>query len=141
MEYKRFSDTVVARLETGEEVIASIAELCRSEGILFGIVSGLGAVSSAEVGGFDTEQNQYFGKQYEGMLEIASLWGTITAQNGEPFLHVHAVLSDRECVAIGGHLSRAMVSATCELTLHALDGAATRKRCEKTGLQLLTFEG
>ncbi len=140
MEYRRFDDTIVARLDTGEEVISSIAALCKKENLLFGTVIGLGAVSEAEVGCFDTVLNQYYAKPYRGIYEIASLFGTISVKDSEPFLHVHAVLADREGAAIGGHLNRGIVSATCELTLRALSGAASRRQSEKTGLYLLTFE-
>ena len=34
MEYRRFSDTFIMRLNRGEEIIASIGALCEREGIM-----------------------------------------------------------------------------------------------------------
>ena len=50
MIYKLYGDTYAVRLERGEEVVASIAELCEKEGIRAGTVQGLGAADDATVG-------------------------------------------------------------------------------------------
>lgn len=140
MEYRRFSDTIVARLDRGEEVIASLEALCSRESVSLGWVSAIGAVNEAQVGCFDTNEKKYYSKKYTGIYEIASLSGTASVQNAKPYLHIHAVLADKEGTAIGGHLSRAIVSATCEIALHVLNGAAGRTFSAETGLNLITFE-
>jgi predicted DNA-binding protein with PD1-like motif len=139
MEYRRFSDTIVARLDRGEEVIASLSALCEREHITLGSISALGAVSEATLGCFDTNEKKYYAKDYKGIYEIASLVGTISVQNDKPYLHVHAVLADKEGAAIGGHLSRAIVSATCEIFIRELPGSAGRFFSEETGLNLIAF--
>lgn len=140
MEYRRFSDTIIARLDVGEEVIASLMTLCERESITLSWVSAIGAVGEAEVGCFDTNEKKYYSKTYTGIYEIASLSGTVSVQNAKPYLHIHAVLGDKEGTAIGGHLSRAMVSATCEIALRVLDGKAGRAFSPETGLNLITFQ-
>ena len=47
---KLCGDTWVLRLEIGEEVLASIAELCKKEKKLCAEISGIGAASTATVG-------------------------------------------------------------------------------------------
>jgi uncharacterized protein len=140
VEYRRFSDTLVARLDRGEEVIASLCALCEREHISLGSVSALGAVGEATLGCFDTNEKKYYAKDYRGIYEIASLVGTISIQNDKPYLHVHAVLADKEGTAIGGHLSRAVISATCEITMHILNGKAGREFLPEIGLNLLSFK-
>ena len=140
MEYRRFSDAIIARLDRGEEVIASIEALCAQEHVTLGWVSAIGAVNEATVGCFDTEEKKYYAKQYAGIYEIASLSGTVSVKDAKIYLHIHAVIADREGAAIGGHLSRAIVSATCEISIHALQGSAVRAFSEETGLNLLSFE-
>lgn len=44
-----------------------------------------------------------------------SLTGNLTFKEGEPFPHLHAVLSDRDCVCRGGHFFRGLVSVTVEV--------------------------
>ena len=140
MEYKRFSDTIVARLDRGEEVIASLAALCERENVSLGSVSAIGAVGEATVGCFDTSEKKYYAKEYKGIYEIASLLGTASIKDGAPYLHIHTVLADKEGAAIGGHLSRAIVSATCEIIIRILPGRAGRFFSEETGLNLIAFE-
>ncbi|MEL7603503.1 MAG: PPC domain-containing DNA-binding protein [Bacillota bacterium] len=139
MEYKCFSDTVIARFDRGDEVIASLAALCEREQIELGSVNAIGAVGEATLGCFDTNEKKYYAKDYKGIYEIASLMGTVSVQNDKPYLHIHAVLADMEGTAIGGHLSRAVVSATCEIVIRTLPGRAGRFFSEETGLNLISL--
>jgi hypothetical protein len=140
MEYRRFSDTIIARLDQGEEVIASIEALCEREHVSLGWVSAIGAVNEATVGCFDTQLKKYDAKQYAGIYEIASLSGNVSVKDDKAYLHIHAVIADREGAAAGGHLSRAVVSATCEITICALNGSAGRVFSDETGLNLISFD-
>ena len=140
MEYRWFSDTIIARLDRGDEVIASLEAICVKESVSLGWVSAIGAVNEAEIGCFDTDEKKYYSKKYVGIYEIASLSGTVSVQNTKPYLHIHAVLCDKEGAAIGGHLSRAVVSATCEIALRVLNGTAGRAFSPETGLNLITFQ-
>ena len=56
MEYKRFGQKILLRLNPGEEVAECIREVCRTEKVALGEVSGLGAASEAELGVFDTTE-------------------------------------------------------------------------------------
>lgn len=141
MEYRRFSDTFVMRLDRGEEVIASIGALCEREGIQFGCVSAVGAVSEATLGYFDTNANRFCSREYAGIYEIANLSGNISIHDGKPYLHIHAVLAGEGGTAFGGHLSRAVVSATCEVFIRVLDGRVGRSFSEEIGLNVITFPG
>lgn len=39
----------------------------------------------------------------------------------------------------GGHLNRAVVSATCEMVIHVIDGSVDRTFDEETGLNVFRF--
>lgn len=141
MEYRRFSDTFVVRLDRGEEVITSIEALCEREGVTLGWVNAIGAVGEATLGYFDTSMKQYFSHQYAGIYEIASLSGNVSTHDGKPYLHIHAVLTGEDGAAVGGHLNRAVVSATCEVFIRVLDGRIGRSLSEDIGLNIITFSG
>lgn len=49
MKYKRFGEDIVVRLEVGEEVVASLAEIAEREGVTFAEVSGIGAADEFDV--------------------------------------------------------------------------------------------
>lgn len=139
MEYKKYDNTYMVRLDPEDEVAASIAALCEKEDIRLGSVSGLGAVNEATLGIFDTDAQVYRSRDYAGMYEIASLVGNISRMDGKPYLHLHATIANvttGECH--GGHLSRAVISATGEIVVTAVNGEAGRKP-GKIGLNFLTF--
>ena len=47
MQYRRFGDRIVARIDRGEEIVASLARLCAAEGVELASVTAIGAVKSA----------------------------------------------------------------------------------------------
>ena len=137
MKYKRFGEDIVVRLEVGEEVVASLAEIAESEGVTFAEVSGIGAVDEFFVSVFDVKAKKYFDNDFREPLEIVSMSGTVTEQNGKPYLHLHASAGRADGSVVGGHLKRAVVSATCEIVLHTVYGRVPRFFDDATGHNLM----
>ena len=52
MEYRRFKDTIVARLDRGEEILAQVKEIALKEEIKLASVQALGAMNKFTVGVF-----------------------------------------------------------------------------------------
>ena len=50
MDYRRFNNTIVLRLEKGEEVIETIKNICIKEEIKAGTITGLGASNDITIG-------------------------------------------------------------------------------------------
>lgn len=50
MEYRRFGDTIVARLDRGEEILEQVERITRQEKLQLASVQALGAVDSFTVG-------------------------------------------------------------------------------------------
>ena len=85
MEYRRFGNKLVVRLERGEEVCAKLLELAERENIRTAAVSGIGASNDVTLGVFDTGTKEYFKKRYNGIdYELGSLTGTLSRQDGAP---------------------------------------------------------
>lgn len=139
MEYRKFDDTYVLRLNKGEEVISSIQELCQKEDIYLGEITGLGASNLIEIGVFNVNTKIYNTKIFEGMFEITSLIGNATRKDGNVYLHLHINFGDEEGTVKGGHLVRAQISATCEIILRKINGEVGRKLNEAIGLNLINF--
>ena len=140
MDYRRFGDTYVVRLDRGEEVLAGLTELCRREDVRLASVEGIGAVDHAEVALYDVPTRTFFKKQFDEPMEISQLSGTVTRRDGAPYLHLHATLCDRELTAHGGHVQALNISATCEIVLRLIPGEVGRMTDEKTGLNLFRFD-
>lgn len=139
MEYRRFGDTLVIRIDKGEEIIQSLRLAAEKEQVRLAAVEALGAVDDFTVGVFDTVEKQYHANHFSGAFEIVSLTGTVTTQDGKFYAHLHMSAGDREGKVFGGHLNSATVSATCEMVVWALDGEVERQFDEKVGLNLFRF--
>ena len=59
--------------------------------------------------------------------------------NGEYYAHLHMSAGNDKGEVFGGHLNRAMISATCELVIHVIDGRVERRHDEEVGLNLFEF--
>ena len=115
MKFRRTRYGYVVRLDTGEEIIATLREFARAEGVRAGLISGLGAVGEADLGFFVRQTGQYITRTFAGEHEIGSLTGNFSDLEGEPFPHCHAVIAGEDFVAHTGHLFRGVVTATCEV--------------------------
>ena len=139
MEYRRFGNKIVARIDRGEEILEKIKEIGISENIRLAHISALGAVGEVTVGVFKTGEKKYYANEFKGDFEITSLTGTITTKDGEFYSHLHMSVGDVEGRVYGGHLNKAVVSATCEMVIDIIDGAVERKFSEEIGLNLFQF--
>jgi len=140
MEYKRFKDTILARIDKGEEIIEKLLEICEKEKVKLANVNALGAVNDFTVGLFDTKEKKYFSKNYTGDYEIVSLTGSVSTMDGKLYNHIHMSAGDKENKVVGGHLNRAVVGATCEMFIFVVDGQVDRKLNQEIGLNLLKFD-
>ena len=134
MYYQKDGDNYTLRLEIGEDICTAILGFCREQGVLFGEISGIGAVKSAVVGLFDPADKQYHKKELAGPLEMTSLLGSVTEKDGEPYLHLHATFSDEECRCFGGHLNSAVIGVTGEIFLRVINGSMGRRLNPENGL-------
>lgn len=139
MEYKRFDNTVIVRIDRGEEILEQLAVVAQKENIKLASVQALGATDSFTVGVYDTESKQYHSNEFNGAFEIVSLVGTVNTMNGEFYSHLHMSAGNEKGEVFGGHLNRARVSATCELVITVANGTVDRFRDEKIGLNLFDF--
>ena len=139
MDGRKYDDSFYLRINSGEEIITAIRNFCTTNKISAVLISGLGSVSEAELGLFDVLEKKYIKTEFSGIHEIASMNGNITTMNGETYLHVHAVLSDIQCKAFGGHFARGIVAATCEIIIKPINGNPGRKFNDAVGLNLLDF--
>ncbi len=140
MEYRRFGNTVIARIDKDEEILEKLKDISEKENIRLANVNALGAVNAFTVGVFDTETKEYHSNSFEGLFEIVSLTGTVTTKDGEFYAHIHMSAGDREGRVFGGHLNKANVSATCETVINIIDGKIERLFNEDVGLNLMGFE-
>ena len=139
MEYRRFNNTIVARIDKGEEILEQIKEIADKENIKLANINALGATNDFTVGVFKTAEKKYYSNNFKGDFEIVSLTGTINTMNDEFYRHIHMSCGNDKGEVFGGHLNRAIVSATCEMVINIIDGKVDRYFDENIGLNLFKF--
>mgnify|MGYP002638991787 CR=1 FL=1 len=139
MEYRKFGNTIVARMDKGEEILAQIKEIALKENIKLASVSALGAISDFTAGVFLTAEKEYRANEFHGNFEIVSLSGTINTMNDAFYTHIHMSAGNERGEVFGGHLNRAVVSATCEMVIRLIDGRVDRYFDEEIGLNLFSI--
>lgn len=140
MEYRRFGDTLIVRIDKGEEILRQMKQVAQAENIRLASVSALGAVNDFTVGVFKTSEKTYYANHFTGDYEIVSLSGTISTMNGEYYAHIHMSAGDEKGMVVGGHLNEAKVSATCEMVIHVIHGEVERAFSNEIGLNLFAFK-
>ena len=139
MDYRKFGNKIIARIDRGEEIVASLKAICQSEGVKLASVSAIGAVNNFTVGVFSPQNKTYKSNHFTGDFEIVSLLGTVTTKDGQFYAHLHMSAGDGEGKVFGGHLNEAFVSATCEMVIDIADGTVGRVYSEEIGLNLFEF--
>lgn len=97
--------TVVARFVVGEDLLESLTNVCREEGIRNGIIlTGFGSVSRAVASGADTDQfppAKFYSIDRSEGIEVLAISGIIADY------HVHAHVSYcTKSGSFGGHLEK-----------------------------------
>lgn len=139
MEYRRFGQDLILRIDRDEEILEQLQRVAEREQIRLAAVAALGAVKEFTVGVFKPDEKRYYANVFSGAFEIVSLTGTVTTKEGKFYAHLHMSAGDEHGAVFGGHLNRAVVSATCEMHLRVLEGEVERRLDEEIGLNLMAF--
>jgi predicted DNA-binding protein with PD1-like motif len=137
MQYIRTQNTIIARLDPGDEVLTSLLQIAAEEKIRAGSVKGLGASKDFDVSVYNLDEKKYYPNHCSRQSEITSLFGVISVRDGRPFLHVHMQAMTYDGAAIGGHLTKCVINATCELIIEVYDAVIERKVDQDTGLTVM----
>ena len=140
MDYRRFQDTIVVRMDRGEEILEQLKIVAEKENIRLAEISALGAVNDFTVGVFKTDEKKYYANSFQGSFEIVSLTGTVSTMDGAYYAHLHMSAGNDKGEVFGGHLNRAVISATCEMVVRVIGGSVDRAFSDEVGLNLFKFD-
>ena len=127
-------------LSTGDEAMACLGAWVREHQIDAGSITAIGAFERAVLGYFDWATKQYKRNPVEEQVEVLSLIGDVAVADGEPTLHLHAVLGKRDGSTVGGHLLEGHVRPTLEVTVLRPPAYLRKKKDPETGLALIDLE-
>lgn len=124
-------------LDPGDEVFSTLTEFGAQHNITAASFQGIGAVENTTLGYYDLETKQYERLVFADRMELVSLLGNFSLLNNKPFVHCHAVISDRKHKAYAGHLFSATVSVVAEIFISTHPASIERKFDEPIGLNLI----
>ena len=125
------------RVKPGQELLNEIAHYCHEREIFSGVVIGIiGSVKNAQLNFLKALPGKYDSVDYRGPLEIVCAQGSIAMKDDTIIIHIHIQLSGQD-ICSGGHLSKATVFSTAEVTIGALDYQLRRQTDSYTGLNEL----
>jgi predicted DNA-binding protein with PD1-like motif len=132
-----FKKIHVFRVKPGQELLDSITRYCTESGITSGVLIGIiGSLENARLNFLKALPGKYEGVDYSGPLEIVCAQGSVAIKDDMPVIHIHIQLSTPE-ISCGGHLARATVFSTAEVTIGELDYQLLRHLDNYTGLNEL----
>lgn len=124
----------------GDQVIASLKAFAQEQPLAASHFTAIGAFKSATLGYFDWERKDYIKIPVDQQVEVLSMVGDITINEGKPNIHTHVVLGTRDGSACGGHLIEAEVRPTLELILTESPSHLQRHFDKEAGLPLIRID-
>ncbi len=92
------------KFEKDELLLESLTQYAKDNNIKTAEISFIGAVQNVNVMYFNQSKKEYDKHNFEGGHEVLSGLGNVSILEGEPFVHVHMTVADKNGNAFGGHL-------------------------------------
>jgi len=142
MQAKRINEIPGQRLyvlvfDKGDEFVSTLRRFAVETGLQGSSFTAVGAFKRATLGYFDREKMDYHKIPIEEQVEVLSLVGNIALNDGQPKVHAHVVVGDRDGRAHGGHVLEAHIWPTLELVVTEAPRALQRHTDKETGLALI----
>jgi len=119
MKYKKFGNEIVVVLETDENIHDSIREVCGTENVGMGTITGFGGVKYLKTGIWNNDKNDYdYLVKNKGSMELLNLTGNISLLDGKVHTHIHVTAADANFNVFGGHLADGIVQNLMELYIY-----------------------
>ncbi len=128
----KVKETYLFRLPHGRDLLEALGEECRQRGIKVGFISVIGAVKEATIGYYDQKEREYRSRRLPQPLEITSCTGNVSLKEGEAFIHLHILLSDRDGRTYGGHLLSPTPIFAAEAWVVELEGPPPERHFDET---------
>lgn len=124
-------------LATGDEAMSSLTSFAAEHRLRATQLTAIGAFSRLVVAFFDWTTRQYQHIRIDEQVEVLSLLGDVTLEEGQPKVHAHVVIGKRDGTAHGGHLVEGLVRPTLEVMLTETPAHLRRRFDPDSGLALI----
>jgi predicted DNA-binding protein with PD1-like motif len=145
MRKKQLGDAVtpthIVVLDTGEEVLEQLNAFAAETGLGTAQFTAIGAFQSVVLGYFDLDEKRYLENPVTEQCEVLTLAGNVVRSGDEYKLHAHVVVGLRDGTTRGGHLLRAHVRPTLEVSVTESPREVQRRFDKDIGLALIDVDG
>lgn len=114
-------------LARGEDLLEGLGQAVAELGVRAATLQVIGGLEEAALGYFDPGTKDYLTVE-TGHVEIAAGLGNVSLRDGEPFIHLHLVVSGPDGAALGGHAMQGCRAFVVEAYFRALDGPAPERQ-------------
>ncbi len=140
MESTKQGNLLVVRFADGEDLFESMTSLLKRESITSGVViGGVGMLKPVTLG-FYKGGGDYQRIEIEEACELCALNGNIAIFENDLILHLHGVVGLSDGKAIAGHILKANVHLTAEISVFSMLEVMIRKLDPVSGLKKLEFK-
>jgi predicted DNA-binding protein with PD1-like motif len=130
--------TFVVVLDPGEDPVKVIGEFAAAEKVTAASLTALGAFERATLGWFALNEKRYRPIEVQQQCEALSVLGDIALdERDRPSVHIHAVVGLVDGTTRGGHLLKAAVQPTLEVTLVEVPAHLRRRKRPELGIALI----
>jgi hypothetical protein len=132
----KIDEMILTRLMPDEDLFLSLKKIVKDHGIERGIIlSAIGSLKNVVFvnvrphTGIPVKTEDMIEIEEAGPFELLSLEGNFfpSQEDGEPVIHLHAILGTSSGAVTGGHLLKARVFTTAEIILGTLAGSSVYK--------------
>ena len=140
MEWTRSGEDLFVRIDSGEEIHATLQALADEVGFdAAAITSGIGRTRDT-LYGYMNEDGVYIRRNLDSPSELVSLSGNIArTQDGKAFTHIHCCWSDDDNTVHAGHMFSSTIAVVAEIHLRIMS-KAVMTRCPLADVQLLGLQ-
>ena len=126
---------IVGKVEPDEDLIDAITKMVQNHNVQSGLINCIGALKKFTIGYFNIDTKIYERKTFEENIELVSCIGNIAFKDGEPIVHLHISIGNRDYSMMGGHLFQpSIVSITGEVYIFEIDQKLYREPDPKLNL-------
>lgn len=127
-------------LKEGENIFSALRVCALHTQLKSASVQALGSLQNITIGYYRHDTCQHQVKLFQGIYEIATLIGSITFKETEPFIHIHAGISHHDFIVYGGHVIDAESGPASEFIIYPMNAMIHRKYNSNLGIWLICEE-
>ncbi len=132
--------TYAVVFDIGDEFIAGLTGFAKEHNLAASHFTAIGSFRDARLAYFQVEKKEFKPIPIDEQVEVLSLVGNITLDQGEPKIHAHVVVGRPDGTTLGGHILEAHIRPTLEVFVVESPTHLHRTYNPDVGLSLINIE-